>query len=389
MSMNLKDLPGRYFYHLTSQKVYVCSSVKLNTEDVHNSEINLERLGDKKAFSFPLGQFVLSYALVEEEELKLIETHKDKIKNTTSAVTLDWLKNPPKEEESTVGTIVTPDERDDFKNIIVSPEVEKSIQMGLKKIELREFLNETWNMKSIEPMDGRTALNFYGAPGTGKTFSARAVAKVLNKRLYIVNYSQIISKWVGDTAKHISKVFEEAKAADCILFFDEADSLLSKRANMSEGVESYATSINQNRNVLMQEIDKFNGVLLFATNFFGNYDEAMLRRIAQHVEFKLPDTGMRAQIFERHIPKEVTRNETVNFKAIAEVTEGFSGGDIKNVCVNAMVAAAMEEHKVLTQTHLVEEAKKIRNGKKKHNGKYEKKPLGINVKFDEDDSGKE
>lgn len=383
--MNIKDLPNRYFYHTTSHKIYRCTTVEINEDDIYNTAVNLERLGDKKAFSFPLAIFMGSYALVEDNELALIEQHKERISKTTKPITLEWLREPPKEEEATLGTIVVPDERDDFKNIIISSEVQKSIDIGLKKIELKDFLNNTWNLKSIEPMDGRTALNFYGAPGTGKTFSVRAIARKLNKRLYIVNYAQIISKWVGDTAKHISTVFEEAKKFDCILFFDEADSLLSKRANMSEGVESYATSINQNRNVLMQEIDKFNGIIVFATNFFGNYDEAMLRRIAQHVEFKLPDVDMRRQIFERHIPKEVTRHESVDFQKCAELTEHFSGGDIKNVCLNAMVAAAMEEQKVLKQDHLAEEAKKIRASKKQHNAKgFVKKPIGINAKLNEE-----
>jgi SpoVK/Ycf46/Vps4 family AAA+-type ATPase len=378
--MNLKDFPNKYFEHNQSHKIYKCTSVKA-ADDIWETDVNLERLGDKKAFSFLLGAFVQSYSLVDEEDLKLIEQHKERIKNSTKPITLEWLRNPPKEEEeATLGTVVTPDERDDFTNIVISEDVEKSINIGLKKIELKDFLNNEWNLKSIEPMDGRTALNFWGAPGTGKTFSVRAIARKLNRKLYIVNYSQIISKWVGDTAKNISQIFAEAKKLDCILFFDEADSLLSKRASMSEGVESYATSINQNRNVLMQEMDKFNGIMVFATNFFGNYDEAMLRRIAQHVEFKLPDEHMREQIFDKHIPKAVTRDESVSYKICAEKTDGLSGGDIKNVCLNAMVAAAMEEHKVLKQCFLDDEIKKIRSSKRKHNAKgFDKKPMGINA----------
>lgn len=380
----INDLVGRYFYNYQSLKVYKCISVKASMDDPMDSEINLEQLGSKKAFSFSFDKFAQSYRAVEKEELELIEKYKDRISNLTESITLEWLRNPPKEEESNLGFIYVPTERDDFKNLVIYKDVQESINIGLKKIELKDFLNNDWNLKSIEPMDGRCALNFWGPPGTGKTASVRAIAKLLDKKLYQVNYSQIISKWVGDTAKHISEVFAAAKKANAILFFDEADSMLSRRVNMAEGDQSFATSINQNRNVLMQEIDKFNGVLVFATNFFGNYDEAMLRRIAQHVEFKLPDAKMREDIFERHIPKEVSLHESFSLVECAKLSEGFSGGDIKNACLNAIIAAAMDDIRILRQSHLVQEINKIKSSKKNHSKKgINKRPIGLEVEFDE------
>jgi ATP-dependent 26S proteasome regulatory subunit len=119
------------------------------------------------------------------------------------------------------------------------------------------------------------------------------------------------------------------------LFFDEADSLLSKRVDMNE---SCATSINQNRNVLMQELDRFNGVVIMTTNLFGNYDPALLRRIAKHVEFKAPNRAMRKRLFEMHLPN-LTRVEA-NLETIARNSLGLCGGDILNVCLNSIYEAS-------------------------------------------------
>lgn len=375
----LEDLVGKFLFHAQSRKVYKCVSIERNEDNPLASNVNLERLGDKKAFAFPVPVVIRGYVELSEEHLEKIEQLKARIERTTTSITLDWLENPPKEdEEGGLGFIVAPTDRDDFKNLVLAQDIKDSIQIGLKKVELKDFLNETWDLKSIEPMDGRCAMNFWGAPGTGKTASVKAIARQLDKKIYQVNYSQIISKWVGDTGKHLAEVFANAKKNRCILFFDEADSMLSRRVSMDSGDPS-GTSINQNRNILMQEIDKFNDMIIFATNHFGNYDEALLRRIAQHVEFKLPDESMRKQIFEGHIPKAVTISGDVSYKECAKLTEGFSGGDIKNVCINSMVAAAMLEPRILGQTELVAEITKIKSSKNKHgNGKF-KKPIGIEV----------
>lgn len=375
----LEDLVGKYFSHSSSHKIYLCVTIERNEENPLASNVNLERLGDKKAFAFPVASFIRGYMELSEAHLQKIEELKPRIDRTTTAITLEWLENPPKEEdEGGLGFIVTPTDRDDFKNLILNQDIKDSITIGLKKVELKDFLNDTWDLKSIEPMDGRCAMNFWGPPGTGKTASVKAIAKMLDKKIYQVNYSQIISKWVGDTGKHLTEVFAAAKKNNCILFFDEADSMLSRRVSMDSGDPS-GTSINQNRNILMQEIDKFNGMIIFATNHFGNYDEALLRRIAQHVEYKLPDTEMRELIFAGHIPKAVTMSADVSYKECAQLTDGFSGGDIKNVCINSMLAAAMLEPKVLGQTQLTAEIEKIKSSKNKHgNGKF-KKPMGIEV----------
>ncbi|HVU07836.1 MAG TPA: ATP-binding protein [Verrucomicrobiae bacterium] len=282
-------------------------------------------------------------------------------------------QRPPPPE---VGTLIRTTPRDELDSLVLHEDVTNDLLSGLRAIELREELDEVWNISEVEPQDGRCILNFFGDPGTGKTRAALAVARRLSKPLYQVDYAAIISKYLGDTAKHITLAFQMAESYDAVLFFDEADSLLSKRADMNE---SCATSINQNRNVLMQCLDRFNGVVIMTTNLFQNYDPAILRRIAKHIQFRLPDGEMRRRLFELHLPKR-DRVEA-NWPEVARISKGLSGGDIKNVCLNSIYAGSMADNSAdwkITQAILLAEIEKIKEAKRQHReGNVHRPPLGF------------
>ncbi len=266
-----------------------------------------------------------------------------------------------------VGVLVRPDpDRDNLDALVLADDCRADIRQGLRSIQLRAEMERVWNISRIQPQDGRCVLNFYGPPGTGKTRAALAIAHLLGKRMYQVDYSAVISKYLGDTAKHIVYAFKRARELDSVLFFDEADSLLSKRVNMNE---SCATSINQNRNTLMQELDRFNGVVILTTNLFGNYDPALLRRIARHVRFQLPDRTMRHKLFELHLPN--MARVRADLDTVALESKGLSGGDILNVCVNAIYAGSASDNPEqweVTGTHLLAEIEKVKRSKREHQG---------------------
>ena len=269
-------------------------------------------------------------------------------------------------------------ERDDFTKLILDPKIVDTIMTGIKKIEKKQELDEIWGLGDIRPLQGKVAMNFYGPPGTGKTMAARALARKLNKKIMQVDYASMISKWVGDTAKHIKGAFADAKKADAMLFFDEADSMLSKRIEHTG--EAHENSVNQNRNVLMQELDRFDNIVIFATNFFKNYDEALLRRIAQHIEFVLPDEECRLKILELKIPQKAKDNgkvaDDVCLPIIAKMAENFSGSDLENIVANSIEHCAAHDMK-LDQATMIEELEKIKKSKDKHSGKMKKGPLGF------------
>jgi ATP-dependent 26S proteasome regulatory subunit len=275
-----------------------------------------------------------------------------------------------------VGILVDTEPRHALDRLVLQPSVIADIEAALRLIEIREQLEAVWKLHEIQPQRGRCIVNFYGPPGTGKTRAALGIARRLGKPLYQVDYSAIVSKYLGDTAKHIALAFKQAAEADAVLFFDEADSLLSRRVAIGE---SCSTSINQNRNCLMQELDRFGGVVVMTTNLFGNYDEAILRRIARHIEFALPNVEMRERLFRAHLPNAELVPSDLRQAAIK--ARGFSGGDILNACLNAMLAASADpipDNWQLSEAALLAEIAKIQAGKAAHSGTAERRAAILN-----------
>ncbi|MBR2519566.1 MAG: 26S protease regulatory subunit [Selenomonadaceae bacterium] len=195
---------------------------------------------------------------------------------------------------------------------------------------------ELWGFKHTHKFSRRIGINLYGAPGTGKTMAAHAIAKQLGKKILIVNYADIESKYVGETPKNIRKAFEAAKNSDSILFFDEADAILSKRVtNMTQAVD---VSVNQTRSVMLMLMNEYQDFIIFATNFIENFDPAFMRRISMHVEFTLPDEDCRKKLWRMYTPAECPNN--LDFDELAKKFDGISGSDISNAMLNAAFKAA-------------------------------------------------
>lgn len=238
--------------------------------------------------------------------------------------------------------VVTPDPKiDSLDSIILHPKTKETIDQVLVQFELGDFFREEWSTNRVNK-DQKSALNFFGPPGTGKTITAKSIANYFNKSILQVDYSMLISKYIGDTGKNIKKYFEKATKDDLILFLDEADALLQKRSNDSSN--SSSSHNNQNQISFMQELDRFEGIIILTTNHFENYDAAQFRRF-RHVEFFLPTQEMREKIIKDHIPEKVNLEKGLDFSKISKMTEGFSGGDIKNLIENVLKNFAMSVRK--------------------------------------------
>lgn len=195
---------------------------------------------------------------------------------------------------------------------------------------------ELWGFKHTHKFSRRIGVNLYGAPGTGKTMAAHAIAKNLGRKILIVNYADIESKYVGETPKNIRKAFEAAKNSDSILFFDEADAILSKRVtNMTQAVD---VSVNQTRSVMLMLMNEYQDFIIFATNFIENFDPAFMRRISIHIKFTLPDEDCRRKLWRMYTPPEVPNN--LDFDELAKKFDGISGSDISNAMLTAAFKAA-------------------------------------------------
>lgn len=282
------------------------------------------------------------------------------------------------EAPSKVGTLESPTDHYDWNRLVLYPEAVQSIRSAVNSIQNRALLEEAFHISSIDP-SSKCLINFYGAPGTGKTMAAKAVARELGKPLLQADYSQITSKWVGETSKGIKTLFQEAQTQNAVLFLDEADSLAGRRLDSPS--DSAGLHFNQEKNVFMQELDKFQGIVIMTTNLFSNYDPALTRRIAEHVKFELPSFEMREQIIRQYFVKCVKIQ--VSYSNVAKCTEGFSGGDLLNVAKNSVKLAALQgkdPSKWLIDDKIVNTVvRQIRESKQVTGDVGTKKPMGFSA----------
>ncbi len=172
---------------------------------------------------------------------------------------------------------------------------------------------------------------FCGEAGTGKTLCAEILANELEMRLHIVNIPDIVSKWVGETEKNVREVFAQARAHNSMLLFDEADALFARRVKVERSQDHFQ---NMEVNNLLQEIERFDGVVVLTTNLEANMDPAFARRILYRIEFPAPEQAQRAVIWRKLIPPAAPINPDVDFEELAELYE-LTGGQIKNAIVRA------------------------------------------------------
>lgn len=186
-------------------------------------------------------------------------------------------------------------------------------------------LLEVWGgHKKIKP--GYRSL-FYGLPGTGKTMTVSLLGKSVGLDVYRVDLSMVVSKFIDETEKKLSNIFAQAEHKNWILFFDEADVLFSKRTQTSNSNDNY---INQGASYLLQRLEDYSGVIIFATNFKANLDEAFCRRFESMIHFSIPSISERKKLWEKKFPENCILDEDVNFDEIAQNFE-MVGGAIINV----------------------------------------------------------
>lgn len=235
----------------------------------------------------------------------------------------------------------------------------KQIDVALSLVRNHHTLFESWNLKAIEPYRQGISVNLFGPPGTGKSHCAEALAHELGKLFLSVNYAELVSKYVGDTQKNIVAAFRAAAASGAVLFFDEADAMLRRRsASSGQGADE---SANLSRSVLLRELDRFVGVVVFATNRAEDYDQAFVRRMLAHIEFELPDLVTREAIWDRLLVPELPMAKDVSRSALASSSEGLSGGDIVNVIIGAAATAVGREDQTINGQDLSEAIAKIRD----------------------------
>ncbi|MBW3629961.1 MAG: ATP-binding protein [Gemmatimonadetes bacterium] len=258
---------------------------------------------------------------------------------------------------------ITP--RRTFQDVVLPPVTRRLLDDALTQVHSYELIFTRWGLGERHPTGTALAFNFAGPSGTGKTICAEAIAHALGKRLLLVRYSEMESMWFGETPKNVAAVFRLAEEEDAVLFFDEADAIASSRStDVSHGQQREANTVV---NVLLQELERFDGVVIFATNLAANFDPAFERRIRTHVLFELPGVDERERIWEVQLHRRTPVAEDVSFRDLAEAY-AVSGGDIRNAVLRAALAAAAEpgpdDGKRIHQHHFVRAMEDVLAGKR-------------------------
>ncbi|HEH5109586.1 TPA: ATP-binding protein [Campylobacter coli] len=249
----------------------------------------------------------------------------------------------------------------DINDIIIPQNTKELLENILKQQDKKvlERLN-SWGIKSNKNIEAK--IIFYGPAGTGKTMSALAMAKSMKKTVLSFDCSKILSKWVGESEQNVRKIFDTYKniVQTCkqspILLLNEADQFLSTRVESSSGSDKMH---NQMQNIFLEQIERFNGVIIATTNFLESLDSAFSRRFDYKIEFKKPDFKDRLKMWEKFLPRKASFEKAFDVNLLANYE--LSGAQILMVVKNTALKVAVTEDGVFKMQDFIESIQKELN----------------------------
>jgi len=232
-------------------------------------------------------------------------------------------------------------------DIVLPADKLRQLREVCNAVEYRSIVYDEWGFDNKLSLGKGLSLLFAGPSGTGKTMAAEILARELGLDLYKIDLSTVISKYIGETEKNLSRIFAEAATSNAVLFFDEADALFGKRSEVRDSHDRYA---NIEINYLLQRMEEYEGAVILATNLRKNMDDAFVRRIQFTIEFPFPNFDQRLAIWQRVWPESTPRKDLdIDFMARRfEIT----GGNIRNIALSAAFLGA-EDGGCVRMKHLI------------------------------------
>ena len=237
-------------------------------------------------------------------------------------------------------------------DLVLDANVMKQIDEIKTWIEYGERIMKEWDLKK-KIKSGYRVL-FHGASGTGKTFTAALLGKYTGREVYRIDLSAVISKYIGETEKNLSNIFEKAENKNWILFFDEADALFGKRTNINDSHDRYA---NQEISFLLQRIENYNGLVVLSTNLKRNIDEAFTRRFQSIIHFPIPKAKERLLLWQKTFSPHTRLEEGADLEKIATKYD-LTGGSIVNVVQYCSLMAMKRGGNVIAYDDLMDGIRK-------------------------------
>lgn len=238
----------------------------------------------------------------------------------------DTLENKPTEDSRFCLQACHPEFA--FERVCLPDNIRQIILSSVATIQHEQIIFEEWGLSEIQA-HARAAMLFNGPPGTGKTATAHGLASHLGQKILSVTTADLESKYLGEGPKLVAAFFAAVREQNALAFIDEADTLLGSRMKVTQGSERAANSMTSQ---LLIELEKHNGVVVFATNLVDNIDHAFTTRVLR-IDFPLPDKDMRYRLWKNHLPEKLPL-DGVDIDSLSEI-DGICGRDIRNAIVLA------------------------------------------------------
>lgn len=245
-----------------------------------------------------------------------------------------------------------------FDRLVLPDRTLDQLLRAVHTVEQRRVLFDEWGLREIQPHPG-SAINLEGAPGTGKTLAAHALAHRLGRPLIPARASQLESKYHGEGPKNLAALFHAAREQGAVLFLDEADALMSSRFETTTHGSEHA--VNAMRSEMLTALDSHEGLVVLATNLVTSYDTAFDSRV-WHVRFPAPDEAARAGIWRRHLPEALPLAEDVSPEGLAGVDE-VTGRDIRRAVIDAAAEVLRTGRPRVRQADLLAAVERIKAGR--------------------------
>ena len=233
-------------------------------------------------------------------------------------------------------------------DIVIPEQTRNLLSDACHQVRLRHKVLKGWGFSEKMPYGTGVSMIFTGPPGTGKTMGAQVMASELGMDIYKISLANVVSKYIGETEKNLNEIFAKARLCKCILFFDEADVLFSKRTEVKEANDKYS---NMESAFLLQKTEEYSGVVILATNLVQNFDEAFKRRMRFIIDFPFPDPALRRQMWQKAFPGGAPL-EDIDFDYLVERFE-FSGSNIRNIALHSAFLAAADNSSGIGMKHIV------------------------------------
>jgi AAA+ superfamily predicted ATPase len=233
-------------------------------------------------------------------------------------------------------------------DIVLPPHTLRQLKEVFASMRYRHVVYSEWDFERKLALGKGLNVLFSGPSGTGKTMAAQILAHEMRLDIYAIDLAAVLSKWIGELEQNLSRVFDEARAINAVLFFDEADALFGKRSEVKDSRDRYA---NIEVAYLLQRIDEYEGIVILATNLGNNIDPAFTRRMHHVVEFPTPDALHRERIWRSVFPESAPLEVALDLGFLARQFD-LVGGSIRNIALAAAFLAA-EDGGTITMEHLI------------------------------------